>query len=217
MSFTKTQLKQINRILRELDEKTIGLLWQMRQYARHRAAEDRQKQREGRQEAAKVTAAGRRFLAAGERLLAALAVVDPIGGAKPMDTGELERTRSPASPQSPAGEPSGSMRLVWQRGGEHRDILAADRAVRAAVLDADRAIRRVQGLLEPASGKGGRTSKTTVYRHVIGDLATIYRRRTKRKPTSTNDFADLVTVITGLADPRDEIVAALSRKPRRKS
>jgi hypothetical protein len=139
--FTKTQLKQINRILREPDEKTLVLLLQMRQYARHRAAEDRQKQKEGRQEAAKVTAAGRRFLDAGERFLDALAVVDPIGGAKPADTGGLECRSSPACLPSPAGEPSGSMKLVWQRGGDHRDILAADRAVRAAILD--RAVRRV--------------------------------------------------------------------------
>jgi hypothetical protein len=72
-------------------------------------------------------------------------------------------------------------------------------------------------LLRLASGEGGRTSKVEVYSNVIRDLATIYRRRTKRKPTSTNDFAELVMVVTGLADPKDEIAAALSRKPRRKS
>jgi hypothetical protein len=100
------------------------------------------------------------------------------------------------------------MRLVWQRGGDYQEVLAADRAV-----------RRVLERLRPASGEGGRTTKEATYRNVIGDLAAIYRRRTRKRPTSspTGDFAALVRVVTRLDNPKDEIAAALSRKLRRKS
>ena len=98
--------------------------------------------------------------------------------------------------------------LVWLRGGDYQEVLAADRAV-----------RRVLERLRPASGEGGRTTKEATYRNVIGDLAAIYRRRTRKRPTSspTGDFAALVRVVTRLDNPKDEIAAALSRKLRRKS
>lgn len=199
-AFSKLDRAAINRILGDPDDGLFVTLEQMRHYARHRAAEVRQKQKEGRKEAAKVTAAGRRFLAE-------LAVVDPIGGARPVDV-VSNRNRLGQSPRHPqTGEPSGSMFLVYQRGGDHGDILAADRAV-----------RRVLVLLRPASGRGGRSSKVTYLENVIRDLAAIYRRRTRRRPTSSpaGDFALLVTIVTRLQDPKDEIAAALSRKPWRK-
>jgi len=194
-AFSKHDRDGINRILRDPGDNLFITLAQMRDYARHKAAEDRQKQKEGRQQAAKITAAGLRFLDA-------LAVVDPIGGAKPTDTTSIRAHLRPVA------EPSGSMRVVWQRGGNHQDILAADNAV-----------RRVLELLRPASGTDGRTAKTVIYTQVIRDLAAIYRRRTRKRPTSspTGDFAELVRVVTRLDNPKDEIAAALSRKPRRKS
>jgi len=202
-AFSKLDRAAINRILGNPDDRLFVTLEQMRHYARHRAAEVRAKQKEGRKEAAKVTAAGKRFLAE-------LAVVDPIGGARPVDV-ESKGNRQDKSSQGPrhpqTGEPSGSMYLVYQRGGDHEDILAADRAV-----------RRVLILLRPASGRDGRSSKATYLKSVIRDLAAIYLRRTRRRPTSSpmGDFALLVTIVTRLKDPKDEIAAALSRKRRLK-
>jgi hypothetical protein len=200
--FSKHDLATINRILRDPDDKVIATLEQMREYVRHKAAEDRQKQKEGRVQAGKVTAAGRRFLDT-------LALIDPIGGAKPTDTGGNRQTPRPRSPLRPqTGEPTGAMRLVWQRGGDHQEVLVADRA-----------IRRVLELLRPSAGASGRPTKVPAYTSVIRDLAARYRRRTRKRPTSspTGDFAELVRVVTRLDNPKDEIAAALSRKPPRKS